>query len=60
VIDFLDPLQTLAYGLGIPIYVDDAGRPQQHGPGRRINPGENAGPRKHGAPLKVESDAAAT
>ena len=59
-IDFRDPLVTLAYALGIPIYIDDAGRPQQHGPGRRIDPGENAKPRKHGAPLETTGETAET
>jgi len=49
-IDFRDPLQTLAYALGIPIYVDDAGRVTQRGPGRRIEPGENAVPQVLGPP----------
>jgi hypothetical protein len=51
VIDFLDPHETLAYALGIPLYVDDAGRVTQFGPGRRIDPDPNALPRVHGATL---------
>ncbi len=51
-IDFRDPLETLAHALGIPIYVDDAGRITQHGPGRRIDPDPSALPRPHGATLE--------
>ncbi len=51
-IDFLDRYETLAYALGIPIYVDDAGRVTQHGPGRRIDPDPHALPRVHGATLE--------
>ncbi len=51
-IDFLDRNETLAYALGIPLYVDDAGRVRQHGPGRRIDPDQNALPHVHGATLE--------
>ncbi len=51
-IDFLDRTETLAYALGIPLYVDDVGRVRQHGPGRRIDPDPNALPRVHGATLE--------
>ena len=57
-IDFLDRNETLAYALGIPLYVDDAGRVRQHGPGRRIDPHTNALPTKHGAPLEVKESPA--
>ena len=49
--DFDDRLATLAYALGIRIYVDAAGRVWQHDPGgaRLIEPGKSALPREHGA-----------
>ncbi len=50
-IDFTDRNETLAYALGIPLYIDDAGRVTQHGPGRRIDPHDGAKPLLLGAPL---------
>ncbi len=56
-IDFLDRNETLAYALGIPLYVDDAGRVRQHGPGRRIDPGKHALPLQLGSPtLETKPD----
>jgi hypothetical protein len=59
-IDFLDRNETLAYALGIPLYIDDAGHVWQHdGPGRRrIDPKDGAKPLMLGAPhgfTKVEA-----
>jgi hypothetical protein len=60
VIDFRDQNQVLAYALGIPLYVDDAGRVTQHGPGRRIDPPSDAKPLLLGAPLEFNAAADAS
>jgi hypothetical protein len=56
--DFLDRNRCLAYALGIPLYVDDAGRVTQHGgPGRReIKPPDGAEPLMLGAPTDFKAD----
>ena len=58
-IDFTDRNKTLAYALGISLFIDDAGRVTQHdGPGRRrIDPHPNATPLLLGAPLALNEAA---
>jgi hypothetical protein len=57
-IDFRDPIQTLAYALGIPFFRDKSGRVWQHdGPGRtRIDAPDGAEPVMLGAPTDFKAD----